>query len=126
MADLKKLIGNALNKAKTSKPSDDGRKGYNYNAPASTKTPKPEALGGYKKQVATTPPVKPKKQSFKEKHEEHMSMIKTAREGLNKMTSDLSKVDKQRQRERKLGGFTPSTGKEIGENQKESLKYRKY
>jgi hypothetical protein len=84
MADLKKLIGNALNKAKSTKPSDDGyatrtvkgmtpkqgreykhkevyndsvnardklermtsdlrdrKKGYNYNAPASSKTPKP-------------------------------------------------------------------------------------
>ena len=84
MADLKKLIGNALNKAKSNKPSDDGyatrkvkgmtpkqgkdyknketiaetrksigelqkfrdnfnekRPGYNYNAPASAKTPKP-------------------------------------------------------------------------------------
>jgi hypothetical protein len=84
MADLKKLIGNALNKAKGTKPSNDGyatrtvkgmtpkqgreykhkevyndsvnardklermtsdlrdrKKGYNYNAPASSKTPKP-------------------------------------------------------------------------------------
>tara|TARA_R110000868_G_scaffold154028_1_gene380006 strand:+ start:237 stop:605 length:369 start_codon:yes stop_codon:yes gene_type:complete len=59
MADLKKLIGNALNKAKGTKPSDDGyatrkafdiinenkvksaRPGLNTNVPASTKTTKP-------------------------------------------------------------------------------------
>lgn len=177
MADLKKLIGNALNKAKSTKPSDDGyatrkvkgmtpkqgmnykqkesvregygkrlneiksntnelekfrtsfndkKPGYNYNAPASTKTPKPEAMGGYKKPVTPTAPVKAKKQNFNERYEANMSMTRKAMGELNKMTSDLNKADKKRQREQKLGGFTPSIGKEIQANQKESLKYKKY
>jgi hypothetical protein len=42
MADLKKLIGNALNKANSSKPSDNGKKGYSN--VASTKTSRPAPI----------------------------------------------------------------------------------
>jgi|688.fasta_scaffold314017_4 hypothetical protein len=42
MANLKNLIGKALNKAKSSKPSDDGRKGSSN--VASTKTSRPAPI----------------------------------------------------------------------------------
>jgi hypothetical protein len=81
MADLKKLIGNALNKAKGTKPSDDG-----YSTRTVTKGMNP-------------------KQGREYKHKEVSSDIRAASDKLERMTSDM------RDRKRKYNYNAPASAK---------------
>lgn len=100
MADLKKLIGNALNKAKSTKPYDDGKKGYSN--VASTKTPKPapvqNAIDKRNKEQAkfgSTTYSSEKGYSPKRKEEQKSEMKSGLVSGIQKMKSAFQPKNKR-------------------------------